>query len=102
MRKLIGYCLCVAAVYLGTMASALASGGTFIRGCAARDIQVMMMLETNAMLPHQLDEAMRTLVQARIMYFDGQVMDALALYDQIVEIATSNWVASGPGRDSFR
>ena len=49
MRKLIGYCLCVATVYLGGVSIGLAGGGTFTRGCAGRDIQVMMMLETSGM-----------------------------------------------------
>ena len=101
MRKLIGYCLCVAAIYLGAITGGLAGGGTFTRGCAARDIQVMMMLETSAMSPHQVDDAMRTMMHARIMCFDGQVMDALVLYDQIAQSITSSWVLSGSGRDSL-
>jgi hypothetical protein len=99
MHKLIGYFLCVATVCLGTMNVGLAAGGTFARGCAGRDIQVMLMLETSGMSPHQLDEAMRTLVHARMMCFDGQIMDALALYDQVAQSVTSAWVLSG--RDSL-
>jgi hypothetical protein len=73
----------------------------FARGCAGRDIQVMLMLETSGMSPQQLDEALRTMVHARMMCFDGQIMDALALYDQIAQSVTSAWVLSGSGRDSL-
>jgi hypothetical protein len=99
MRKLIGCCFGVAAVGLVTVAGSLAGGGSFTRGCAARDMQVMMMLETSAMAPHQHDEAMRTVVHARMMCFDGQVMDALALYEQIAHSVASAWVLSGADRD---
>jgi hypothetical protein len=101
MRKLIGYCLCVAAVCIGTVTVGLAGGGMFARGCAGRDIQVMLMLETSGMSLPQLDEAMRTLVHARMMCFDGHIMDALALYDQIAQSVTSAWVLSGSGHDSL-
>jgi|SRR5258705_859871 hypothetical protein len=101
MRKLIGYHLCVAALCFGAATNALAGGGAFTRGCAARDIQIMMMLETSPMSPRQLDDAVNTMMHARVMCFDGQVMDALALYDQIAEIVTSNWIASGPSRESL-
>ncbi|MPZ40230.1 MAG: hypothetical protein GEU95_19665 [Rhizobiales bacterium] len=99
MRKLIGYCLCVAALWLGTVTNGLAGGGTFTRGCAGRDIQIMMMLETSAMTSQQLDEAMRTIVHARMMCFDGQVMDALGLYEQIAQTVASAWILSRPDRD---
>ena len=101
MRKLIGCFLCVATVCLGTVTVGLAGGGTFARGCAGRDIQVMMMLETSGMSPQQLDEALRTMVHARMLCFDGQIMDALALYEQIAQSVTSAWVLSGSGRDSL-
>jgi hypothetical protein len=101
MRKLIGYCLCVATVWLGTVTIGLAGGGTFTRGCAGRDLQVMMMLETSGLSSQQLDEAMRTMVHARMICFDGQIMDALALYDQIAQSVTSAWVLSGSGHDSL-
>jgi hypothetical protein len=61
----------------------------------------MLMLETSGMSPQQLDEALRTMVHARMMCFDGQIMDALALYDQIAQSVTSAWVLSGSGRDSL-
>jgi hypothetical protein len=41
------------------------------------------------------------MMHARIMCFDGQVMDALVLYDQIAQSITSSWVLSGSGRDSL-
>ena len=101
MRKLIVPFLCIATVCLGAASVGLAGGGTFARGCAGRDIQVMLMLETSGMSPQQLDEALRTMVHARMLCFDGQIMDALSLYDQIAQSVTSTWVLSGSGRDSL-
>lgn len=83
------------------LTGALAGGGTFTRGCAGRDLQIMMMLETNVMTSHQLNETMRSLVHARMLCFDGQVTDALALYEQIAHGITSAWISSVPGRDSM-
>jgi len=40
----VGYTLAIAAVFLATVTNGMAGGGTFTRGCAARDIQIMMML----------------------------------------------------------
>jgi len=61
-----------------------------------------MMLETSGMSQQQLDEALRTMVHARMLCFDGQIMDALALYEQIAQSITSAWVLSGSGRDLLR
>lgn len=99
MRKLIGSSVFAAVVYAGAVTASLADGGTFTRGCAGRDIQIMMMLETSAMSPQQMDDAMRTMLHARMMCFDGQVVDALALYDQVAQSVTPAWALSGSGRD---
>lgn len=86
---------CVAAaVWLGSVTDGIAAGGTFTRGCAARDIQIMMMLEASAVSPQKLDDAVRTMMHARIMCFDGQIVDALALYDDIAQSITSDWTLS--------
>ena len=88
--------LCIAAaLWFGTTADGMAAGGVFTRGCAGRDIQVMMMLEAGAMSPQKLNDAVRTMMHARTMCMDGQVMDALALYDQIAHSIESDWVLSG-------
>jgi hypothetical protein len=75
----------------------LAAGGTFTRGCAARDLQIMMMLETNTISPHRVNDAVRTMMHARMMCLDGQVVDALAVYDDIAQSITSDWVLFGQG-----
>ena len=51
-------CAAVVAVLIGTVTSVSAGGGAFTRGCAARDMQIMMMLEqregTNAIAAQEL------------------------------------------------
>jgi hypothetical protein len=38
--NLIGYCVAVASICLGTVTNGIADGGSFTRGCAARDMQI--------------------------------------------------------------
>ena len=64
---------------------------------AARDIQVMMMLEAGAISPQQKNDAVRTVIHARMMCFDGQVADALALYDDVARSIASDWALSSQG-----
>jgi hypothetical protein len=93
--KLVRYAMAVAAVFLTTVTNGMAAGGTFTRGCAARDIQVMMMLEASNASTQQVDSAMHTILHARVMCFGGQVMDALALYDDVAQSINSDYVLSG-------
>ena len=93
--KLVRYSMAVAAVLLTTVTNGIAGGGTFTRGCAARDIQVMMMLEASNVSTQQMDSAMHTILHARVMCFGGQVMDALALYDNVAQSINSDYVLSG-------
>jgi hypothetical protein len=86
---------CVAAaIWLGSMTDGMAAGGVFTRGCAARDIQIMMMLEAGSISPQKKHDAVRTVIHARMMCFDGQVVDALALYDHIAQSIASDWALS--------
>ena len=86
---------CVAAaIWLVSVADGMAAGGAFTRGCAARDIQVMMMLEAGAISPQKKNDVVRTVIHARMMCFDGHVVDALALYDNIANSIASDWVLS--------
>jgi hypothetical protein len=91
-RKFIGYCVAALALYGGSVTESVAAGGSFTRGCAARDMQIMMMIETSAISSQQRSDAVRTIMHARIMCFEGQVMDALALYDDIAQ----SIVSAGP------
>jgi hypothetical protein len=64
-----------------------AAAGSFTRGCAARDMQVLMMIEERENTPtvsaDQVREAMHQLLHARIVCDEGYVLDALAIYDEI-------------------
>lgn len=94
--KLIRNCI-AATILIGGTAAGMAAGGTFTRGCAGRDMQVMMMLDAGAISPQKLNDAFRSMTQARMMCLDGQVMDALALYDQIAHSIASDWSLAGQG-----
>jgi hypothetical protein len=93
--KLAAYCAAVAAVLLTTVTNGIADGGTFTRGCAARDIQVMAMLEASNVSTQRMNNAMNTIMHARVMCFEGHVVDALALYNDIAQGITSDFVLSG-------
>ena len=76
----------VAALCLGAMVSGT-TAGSFTRGCAARDLQILMMIEewqkTKAVSEEILSDAMLTMMNARMTCYDGRVADALAIYDRI-------------------
>jgi hypothetical protein len=68
------------------MATAATAGG-FTRGCAARDLQLLMTIEaresTGTVPAEKLSDAMVEMMHARIVCHQGRVLDALALYDAI-------------------
>jgi hypothetical protein len=78
--------LCLGAISAGTAA------GSFTRGCAARDLQILMLIEeresTNAVSAERLTDAMLTMMNARMLCSDGHEADALTMYDGIVGILT--------------
>ena len=63
--------------------------GSFTRGCAARDLQVLMIIEdrenTGVVSTEKLSDVMVELMNARIVCHEGRVLEALALYDAIAE-----------------
>ena len=80
----------LAAVHLGAMTSAAtAGGGSFTRGCAARDLQILKMIEdresTKAVAPERLNDALLAMLHARLVCHEGHVLDALEIYDQIIQ-----------------
>jgi hypothetical protein len=81
----------VAAVCLGAMVSS-ATAGSFTRGCAARDLQVLMMIENRQSAgtasSAQLKDAILTMMHARIVCHEGFVLDALAIYDSVAQSIT--------------
>jgi hypothetical protein len=78
----------LAAVGVCIMATAATAGG-FTRGCAARDLQLLMTIEarenTGTVPAGKLSDAMVEMMHARIVCHQGRVLDALALYDAIDE-----------------
>jgi hypothetical protein len=68
------------------------SAGSFTRGCAARDLQILMLIEdrenSNAVSVEALNDAMLAMLEARIVCHQGRVMDAMSLYDGIVTSIT--------------
>ena len=91
MNRYLMSSLALIAVLLGPPTSSLAGGGSFTRGCAARDMQVVMMLEQqdsdNDIAAH--NEALSTLFDARMVCLSGRVLDALEIYDNIARRITS-------------
>jgi len=81
----------LAAAWFGTMTSA-ATAGAFTRGCAARDLKVLMMIEqqedANTISSDQVNDAVLTMLHARIVCHEGHVVDALAIYDRIAQSIT--------------
>jgi hypothetical protein len=89
----------LAAVCLSaTMNPATAGGGAFTRGCAARDMQVLLMIEdrqaNNAVSTEILTAAMLTMMHARNVCHGGYVVDALAIYEGIIQSITPSPVLS--------
>ena len=88
----------LAAVYLGTMING-AAAGSFTRGCAARDLQILKLIEerenANTVSAEKLSDAVLTMMHARMVCYQGRVMDALAIYDDVVQSITPNPVLLG-------
>ena len=76
----------LAAVCLGTLTTT-ATAGSFTRGCAARDMHVLMLIEeresASAISAQESTDAIITMLHARMVCHEGRVLDALALYDDI-------------------
>jgi hypothetical protein len=92
---LVSVCLC-------TMINST-TAGSFTRGCAARDLQILMLIEErenapNAVSTEQLSDAMLSMLEARIVCHQGRVMDAMALYDRSTQSITSDTLLSARGR----
>jgi hypothetical protein len=76
------------------------NAGWFTRGCAARDLQILMLIEdredANAVSKQQVIDAIQTMLHARIVCHEGRVVDALKIYDTIGQTFVSNPFLSGP------
>jgi len=66
-----------------------AVAGSFTRGCAARDLQILFLIEeqeTAGSVPaEKLSDALIEMMHARIVCHEGRVLDALAIYDAVAE-----------------
>ena len=60
-----------------------ATAGAFTRGCAARDLQLLVLIEeiegTNTVSAERLSDAMLEMMHARLVCHEGFVVDALAI-----------------------
>jgi signal recognition particle receptor subunit beta len=78
----------LATVVVSVMTHA-AAAGSFTRGCAARDLQLLIAIEqqelTGAIPAEKISEALLEMMHARIVCHSGRVLDALAIYDAVTE-----------------
>jgi len=83
-------------VVAATINSAMA--GSFTRGCAARDLQVLKMIEEHesdsTISDEKVSDALLQMMHARLVCYEGRVLDALALYDVVIQSITANPVLS--------
>jgi hypothetical protein len=74
------------------------SAGAFTRGCAARDLQILMLIEdresSNMVSMETLSDALLAMLEARIVCHEGRVVDAMALYDGIAQSVTPDTMLS--------
>ena len=78
----------LATVIVSVMTHA-AAAGSFTRGCAARDLQLLIVIEerelTGSIPAEKISQALLEMMHARIVCHQGQVVDALAIYDAVAE-----------------
>ena len=88
-----------AAVCFGAIVNS-STAGSFTRGCAARDLQILMLIEehesTRAISTEKLSDAMLTMLSARMVCYEGHVVDALSMYDGVARSLTSDLTGSLP------
>jgi hypothetical protein len=68
------------------------AAGWFTHGCAARDLQILMLIEeresSNTVATEKLNDAMLSMLEARIVCHEGRVVDAMNIYDGIAQSIT--------------
>ena len=78
----------LATVIVSAMTHA-ADAGSFTRGCAARDLQLLTVIEeqekAGSIAAEKISDALLEMMHARIVCHQGQVLDALAIYDAVAE-----------------
>ena len=80
---------CIVAVIGVSVMTQAAAAGSFTRGCAARDLQLLTVIEerevTGSVPAEILSDALIEMMHARIVCHYGRVLDALAIYDAVAE-----------------
>jgi len=70
-----------------------AAAGAFTRGCAARDLQLLSLIEqqenAGSIPTERISQALLEMMHARIVCHQGRVLDALAIYDAVAESVRS-------------
>ena len=91
MKRILAKCSIlwvVAAIGVGLITHE-AMAGSFTRGCAARDLQILFLIEeheaTGSVPAERVSDALIEMMHARIVCHEGRVLDALALYDAVAE-----------------
>jgi len=78
----------LATIVFGVMMHA-AAAGSFTRGCAARDLQLLTVIEqqenAGSISAKKISDALVEMMHARIVCHQGRVLDALAIYDDVSE-----------------
>jgi hypothetical protein len=78
----------IAAIGVGMMLDG-AAAGSFTRGCAARDLQILFLIEEQeaggSVSAERLSDALNEMMHARIVCHAGRALDALAIYDAVAE-----------------
>src|SRR5258708_1987113 len=91
--------LCLGAMINGTTAR------SFTRGCAARDLQILQLIEqreeTNAISAERLSDALARMMNARMICYDGHVVDALTIYDGVARSLTPNNLSQSMSPNQF-
>ena len=77
------------ATVIASVMTHAAAAGSFTRGCAARDLQLLSLIEEQenaASIPaEKISQALLEMMHARIVCHQGRVLDALAIYDAVAE-----------------
>jgi hypothetical protein len=92
----------LATIVFGVMTHA-AAAGSFTRGCAARDLQLLTVIEeqenSGSIPAEKISAALVEMMHARMVCYQGQVLNALAIYDAVSESVRPVWSrrAQAPG-----
>ena len=85
------------AAFLCTISSPM-TAGSFTRGCAARDLQILMLIEdresSSLVSTETLGDALLAMLEARIVCYEGRVVDAMELYDGIAKSIAPDTILS--------